>query len=137
MYKEYFPVQFSVLSSRALEKAILSKYSIKRPFKCQFFTPGLNDIYIVRTPEETYYLRISIYGWRNKEELEAEIELLNYLHNLGISVAIPVPDNEGKYIQEINAPEGIRYAVLFTEAKGEKNDNPDQKKNYFSRLYGS
>jgi len=130
MYKEQFPVQFSVLSSRALEETILSEYSIKKPFKCKFFTPGLNDIYIVKTPEDTYYLRVSIYNWRTKEELEAEIELLNYLHNCGISIATPVSDNEGAYIQEINAPEGIRHAVLFTEAKGEKNDNPSQEQNY-------
>ena len=78
----------------------------------------------------TSYLRVSIYKWRTKEEIEAEIELLNYLNSCGISIAAPVQDNDGEYIQEINAPEGIRYAVLFTEAKGEKNDNPNEKQNH-------
>jgi len=77
----------------------------------------LNDIYIVKTQEDTYYLRVLIYKWRTKEEIEAEIELLNYLHNCGISIAAPVQGNEGVYIQEINAPESIRYAVLFTKRK--------------------
>lgn len=129
MYKQQFPVQFSVLSSKGLEEAILSKYSIKKPFKCQFFTQGLNDIYIIKTPEDTYYLRISLHNWRTKEELEAEIDLLIQLYESGISVAQPMQDNDDVYIHEIIAPEGIRYAVLFTEAKGGKNDNPNQVQN--------
>jgi Ser/Thr protein kinase RdoA (MazF antagonist) len=130
MYKEQFPVQFSVLSCRAIEEIILSKYLIKRPFKCQFFTQGLNDIFVVNASEDTYYLRVSIFNWRTKEEIEAEVDLLNKLHKSGISVAIPIRDIEGKYIHEILAPEGLRYAVLFTEAKGGKNDNPNCEQNY-------
>ena len=130
MHNEQFPIQFSVLSNRALEETILNMYSIKKPFKCQFFTQGLNDIYVVKTLEHTYYLRISIFNWRTKEEIEAEIELLNQLHRNRISIAVPMQDNNNRYIQEIVAPEGIRYAVLFTEAKGDKIDNPSQKQNY-------
>lgn len=130
MYKEMFPVQFSVLSSRALCEMILSRYCLKGPITCRFFTQGLNDIYVVKSPEDTYYLRISIYNWRTEEELLAEMELLNYLHHNGIAIAVPLQDCDGKYIQEINAPEGTRYAILFTEAKGGKNDNPDQQQNY-------
>lgn len=130
MNKKQFPVQFSVLASKALEEIILCKYSIKRPFKCQFFTPGLNDIYIVKAPEVNYYIRVSLYNWRTKKELEAEIELLIQLCKCGIPIAVPLQDNNGEYIQEVFAPEGMRYAVLFTEAKGNKNDNPNQKQNY-------
>jgi Ser/Thr protein kinase RdoA (MazF antagonist) len=97
---------------------------------CRFFTPGLNDIYVVKASEDTCYLRVSICNWRTREDIEAEIRLLNQLHKNGIPVAVPVQDNNGKYIHEIAAPEGIRYAVLFTEAKGEKNDNPNRKQNY-------
>lgn len=130
MRRKYFPVQFSVLSSKSLEKEILSRYAIGGNFKCQFFTQGLNDIYVVKTSGDTYYLRISIFNWRTKEEINAEIELLNQLYKNGISVSKPVQDDYGNLIHDIIAPEGIRYAVLFTEAKGIKNDNPNQKQNF-------
>lgn len=39
-------------------------------------------------------------------------------NNLGVSS--PIKDKNGKFIQEINAPEGIRYVVLFSFAQGKK-----------------
>jgi len=37
-----------------------------------------------------------------------------------ISVSFPISDKENKLIQEINAPEGLRYIVLFSFAEGKK-----------------
>ncbi len=34
-----------------------------------------------------------------------------------------MPDKDGNLIQELNAPEGLRYAVLFSNAEGEKQHN--------------
>ena len=49
-----------------------------------------------------------------------EIKLLNQLRENAISISYPLSDNERNYIQILNAPEGDRFAVLFTFASGEK-----------------
>ncbi len=46
--------------------------------------------------------------------------MLNILKAAGVSVSCPIPDKKGEYVQRISAPEGIRYAVLFSFAEGEK-----------------
>lgn len=129
MNTKQFPVQFSVLSAIALQEQILSKYPIKKPLKCHFYTQGVNDIYIVYSSINKYFLRVSTTNWRTKEEIEAEVMLLNYLDENDIPVVTPVKDNNGQCIQEILAPEGIRYAVLFTEAKGKYKDNLSKSQN--------
>ena len=46
--------------------------------------------------------------------------MLNHLSNKGISVAKPILKRDGDYITVILAPEGERYAVLFTYAEGKE-----------------
>jgi Ser/Thr protein kinase RdoA (MazF antagonist) len=53
-------------------------------------------------------------------EITEEIRLLNYLKQHDIPVSYPIPDKESLYIQTLNAPEGDRFAVLFSYAYGEK-----------------
>lgn len=60
MHKEQFPVQFSVLSSRALEETILSRYPIEKPYQCRFLTPGLNDIYCQNTGRHILFKNLHI-----------------------------------------------------------------------------
>ncbi|UJF29548.1 phosphotransferase [Kaistella sp. 97-N-M2] len=60
------------------------------------------------------------YNWRTKVEIQEELKFLDLLKNNNLSISFPLPDKEGNLIQEINAPEGLRYAVLFTFAVGEK-----------------
>ena len=83
MHRERFPVQFSALSGRALEERILGRNPIMKLSRCKLFTLGLNDICIVKTPAGTYYLRVSAYKRRTKEEWEAGTELPDYLNNKG------------------------------------------------------
>lgn len=52
--------------------------------------------------------------------IEDEINLLRILGDNNIPVSLPVISNSGKFIHCIEAPEGIRYCVLFTYAEGEK-----------------
>ncbi|WP_370519228.1 phosphotransferase [Flavobacterium sp. Sd200] len=65
-------------------------------------------------------LRVYSHNWRSKAEVEEEIRLLTLLKDNGISISYPVADINGNYIQEINAPEGMRYAVVFSYAEGGK-----------------
>lgn len=115
---EVYKVQFSVIAPSELNSRLLSRYNLHQ-VSCKFYTQGVNDIYIVTCKEGTYYLKISLAGLRNKEEIEAEIAIVNRLVETGVSVASPVADMEGVFIHEVQAPEGKRYTVLWNEAKGD------------------
>jgi Ser/Thr protein kinase RdoA (MazF antagonist) len=114
----HFPTISSLLSPTALEESILSKYSLPSPVECRLFGANCNHVYKVRCGAESVYLRITPHGWRTRPHIESEIQLLNELHSRGLSVAVPIRARDGSYFQVIDAPEGERYAVLFTNAEG-------------------
>ncbi len=116
--KDAFPVQYSTLSSIALKEQILSKYRFNFEIHCEYLYRGMNDNYLVRDAGSKYILRVYRHNWRNLQDIEAEMELLQYLKAHGVSVSFPIPDEGDNVIQEIHAPEGVRYAVLFSYAQG-------------------
>jgi Ser/Thr protein kinase RdoA (MazF antagonist) len=111
---------------------VLDKYSLKPPIKCHLFALSINDTYMVKTTDRNYFLRVYQYDWRSQQDIETEVELLNYLCQQEIPVSVPLKSKDGKYLQTLDAPEGTRYAVLFTEAEG-KPVRMDNKQSY---LYG-
>lgn len=114
-----FPVTTSTLSANALAKFLKEKYDFKDCI-CELFRTGINHTYFISTDMERYVLRVYFHNWRSESEIQEEISLLNVLKAQHISISHPIADKNGSYIQNINAPEGIRYAVLFSFAKGEK-----------------
>ena len=74
---------------------------------------------MVNTPTTPYVLRVSHAHWRTKSEIDFELELLVFLRQRHIPVACPIPTHSGDLSIEINAPEGKRYATLFTYAPGQ------------------
>lgn len=75
---------------------------------------------MVATPELKYILRIYSFQWRSKLEIAEEISLLNRLKENGVAVSYPIINLRQKYILELQAPEGLRYGVLFSFAAGKK-----------------
>ncbi len=128
-----FPINTSILSSDALLERVLNRYVFKGEIECHFFCSRVNDTYIVETDSKTYYLRVYYYRWRSRRDIDAEIDLLLYLKKNKIPVSVPIQRKDGSYITRINAPEGIRYAVLFTGAEGRVPLNMNNKR---SSLYG-
>lgn len=115
-----FPVKTSILSETELGKFIREKYTLNENFKCKLFRTGVNHTYFISDNETKFVVRVYCYKWRTKIEIEQELELLNLLKKESVSISYPISDKNGNLIQEINAPEGIRYVVLFSFAKGEK-----------------
>ncbi|UUC44813.1 phosphotransferase [Flavobacterium cerinum] len=115
-----FPVTASTLSETALGNFIKEKYQLSEKFNCQLFRTGVNHTYFISDNETKFVFRVYCHQWRTKIEIEQELALLNLLRKNALSVSYPISDSNGNFIQEINAPEGIRYAVLFSFAKGEK-----------------
>ena len=115
-----FPVSTSTLSETELGDFIKRKYDLTEDLNCKLFRTGVNHTYFISNNETKFVFRVYCYKWRTKIEIEQELDLLNLLKKNSLSVSYPISDTNGKFIQEINAPEGIRYGVLFSFAKGEK-----------------
>jgi Ser/Thr protein kinase RdoA (MazF antagonist) len=116
---QILPVTRSIVSAQALRDLILPRYVIGTVTACIFHTLGVNDAYEVRTLDgNKYFLRVYRAGYRNLAEVAFEVDALNHLHRNGFSAAHPLADANGHYIHTLTAPEGERYAVLFTWAYG-------------------
>ena len=119
MTPEVFPVTYSTLACDALMVRVLPYYGIESVTNCQLWNRGLSDVYIVETAAEAYILRISHAHWRTKSEIMFELELLLHLQQRQIPVAPPLTTADGRLCIDIQAPEGSRYATLFTYAPGQ------------------
>ena len=53
-------------------------------------------------------------------EISEEISLLNQLKEHNVSVSYPILNLNQEYILKLQAPEGLRYGVLFSFAQGGK-----------------
>lgn len=115
-----FPVIASVLDAEPLGEFISEKYNLKGDFTCSLFRTGINHTYFLVSPETKYVLRVYSLAWRSKAEILEEINFLLLLRENGVGVSFPIVDPDANFIQEIQAPEGLRYAVLFSFAKGGK-----------------
>lgn len=113
-----FPVLYSTIDPNAIVSRILSCYDIGTVKECEFWCRGLSDIYFVETDRAAYVLRIAHRGWRSRADIDFELALLNFLHQRGLPVAYPLRTESGKLSLVIPAPEGDRYAALFTYAPG-------------------
>lgn len=115
-----FPISSSTLSASHLGDFIQQKYGLSHAVSCQLFRTGINHSYIVSDGEQKYVFRVYSFNWRSAEEIGEELRLLDLLKKNGVSVSYPIQDQKNNYIQYIPAPEGLRYAVLFSFADGKK-----------------
>lgn len=116
----HFPVTNSNLSATHIGLFLQEKYSLSKDTKCQLIKAGINDTYLITDNLDKFVFRIYSLNWRTHAEIADEIKLLNELKQNNISISYPLPDKTNNFIQTLNAPEGDRYAVLFTYANGEK-----------------
>ena len=115
-----FPVIASILSQAELGEFISEKYQLEDHFACTLFRTGVNHTYFLSNANTKYVVRVYCHNWKTKAEIQEELSLLNLLQAHNLSISSPIPDKNGNLIQELVAPEGLRYAVLFTFATGEK-----------------
>lgn len=127
MSQASIPVIHSIPAGEALMEAVLSHYPLDKPRSCQIYKRALNDTYLVETEQERYILRVYRRGWRTKEEIDFELELLTFLHDRNQPISYPIQRKDGSFTTEVAAPEGKRFAAVFSYAPGravnEKLDN--------------
>ena len=121
------PVTRSILSEFALGEFFKSKYQLDDYLICVLFRTGINHTYFLKAEQVAYVIRVYSHNWRSRTEIKEELKLLNVLHENGLNVSYAIRDQQGKLIQELAAPEGVRYAALFTYAKGGKVRFMDEK----------
>jgi Ser/Thr protein kinase RdoA (MazF antagonist) len=118
-----FPACDSNLQADALVRQVLTYYPIGEVARCRFHARGLNDTYKVETSGgQAYFLRIYRAGWRSREEIEAELAVLQHLARRKVDVSIPVMRTDEELLTLLDCAEGGRWAVLFTAAPGEEVD---------------
>ncbi|WP_103866311.1 phosphotransferase [Aquimarina sp. I32.4] len=122
-----FPVINSTLCPKYVAFFIKEKYDLAENVVCKILKIGVNHTYLVECGKNKYVFRVYSYNWRAKKEIKEELQLLNLLKENNISVSYPLIDISGKFIQRIEAPEGERYGVLFSYAKGTKIRNLTEK----------
>lgn len=125
-----FPVTESTLSALHLNELLQDKYSLTNDSKCRLLRTGMNHLYEVTDGMKRYVLRVYAYHWRSREEITEEIRLLLHLEKAKVAVSYPLADKRGEYLQEISAPEGVRYGVLFSYAEGKKKPQFDTQTAY-------
>ncbi|CAM4429665.1 Ser/Thr protein kinase RdoA (MazF antagonist) [Paenibacillus endophyticus] len=108
----------TVFQKEELFQGIAARYDIGTPLRSRFILNGLNDTYEVETTVGTFILRIYKHAWRSEAEVRFELELLSFLASWDMPVARPLLRIDGELITKLNAPEGFRYAALFTFAEG-------------------
>lgn len=114
-----FPVSVSTLSAQHLVPFLTEKYG-RKDVRCRLIKAGVNHTYRVDADGGCYVFRIYCRDWRSETEIREELRLLAELKALDIPVSEALPDISGNYIQQLDAPEGTRFAVLFSYAEGEK-----------------
>ncbi|WP_288461367.1 phosphotransferase [uncultured Chryseobacterium sp.] len=117
---EKFPTINSTLDPGQLGHLIQQNYGLSAKTECHIFRLAMNHLYMVHDEEKKFVFRVYTHHWRTKSEIEEELKLLLHLKDANRQVAFPIADKLGDYIQEIEAPEGKRFGVLFSYAKGIK-----------------
>lgn len=125
-----FPVTDSTLSATHVGLLIRQQYGLGAETHCRIFRTGINHTYMVVDQSQRFVFRIYSHNWRTEQEITEELRLINLLKEAGVSVSYPVMDLHQLYIQKLQAPEGLRYAVLFSYAPGKKIRNFSEATSY-------
>ena len=115
-----FPVTNSTLSPAHLAEFVRNAYHIKTDLTCKLLKTGISHTYLITGDTERFVFRNYSLNWRTKAEILEEIRLVNLLKENHLPVSHPIADPDGEYIKELDAPEGIRFGVLFSYADGSK-----------------
>ena len=118
-----FPVSTSTLSAKHVGFFVQSLYALSANTICKLLKTGINHSYLITDGSAKFVFRVYSFNWRTRNEISAEIKLLNLLHQSNIPVSYAITDTNGNYIHELNAPEGDRLGVLFSFAEGDKQLN--------------
>lgn len=127
-----FPALHSVLAPDALASLVAGAYGLSRP-SLTLVRRGLNDTYRVQSGEQTFILRVYRCGWRTPAQVEWELAFVAHLAGQGVRVSRPLPRQDGRLFEVLDAVEGPRPCVLFEYLPGRALHNAPEE----AALYGA
>jgi amicoumacin kinase len=77
-----------------------------------------NYVYEIHKEEKPYILRLTHSSHRSWEQVEAELEWVNYLHANGVNVSLVSRSVKGNLVEEIQVGETSFFVCLFEKAPG-------------------
>lgn len=112
-----FPTIYSTLDPQALAALVAARYELPAATG-QLLVRGVGDTYLIESVDQRFILRVYRSIHRSLSQIRAEIEMLCALKEAAVPVSYPIADRQGQYIQQLEAAEGLRPAVLFSYAPG-------------------
>ena len=106
------------IGPQVLLREVLPLYSIGSKPVCRLHHRGLNQTYLVTSGRDRYVLRVYTPGWRTRNEIEFELDVLEFLRDRGLPVCAPLLTTRARRIVTVQAKDGRRYAALFPYAWG-------------------
>ncbi|MBA2504184.1 MAG: phosphotransferase [Pyrinomonadaceae bacterium] len=103
----------------------------------QYLGDSANYVYSFVHSGKTRYLRLTSSYDRTKEQIEAELDFIAYLHRSGVGAALPISSVARRLLEDIPFANAFLFACLFEEAEGERfrYDSAKSNKEHF-RLRG-
>lgn len=112
-----FPTLRSLLQPEALADAVRDAYPVD-VVGCELLKPQLSDVYRIDSPQGPLILRVYPHSLNLSRWIDAEVRILHALYAGGVPVSLALPQKNGETLLPLDAPEGERYAVLFSYAHG-------------------
>jgi len=72
-----FPAQYSTLSAAALRDYLIENYQLDQSTTCRLLIRNVSDTYVLENLNHKYIFKIYRDAHRKRNEIEAEVELLN------------------------------------------------------------
>ena len=85
---------------------------------CTLHYRGTHDSYRIQDGETSWYFRVYRCDLRSREEVLYEAAVLRHAAAQAVAVARPIARRDGDWLTAVDAPEGLRYAMLFAGAPG-------------------
>lgn len=104
----------SPLAEKILERWGYDKGSV------YYFRASANFLFIFKKQGKSYFLRFSDSSEKDLSSLKSEIEILEYLREQPITVALPVKSLNDEYIEIVETEVGTFYAVVFVALPGKQ-----------------
>lgn len=125
----------SVLSPETIAYIIHTHYSVGQVVSCSLLRSYVNDVYDIKTQNNHFIGKLYRERWRDKNELQFELEFISHIHKRDVSVSLPVSSENEDMVIQINTAEGLRYFVLYDYAQGSKPQPPFNDNLYFITGY--
>lgn len=112
-------IKTSLVDTTSLLKKIATLYNIDSVSKCSLIKHSNNDIYILTSSEYNFIIKIYSKEYK-KEKINFFIDSLLKLSKESDLISYPIRRLDGKYISTIALPEGNRFLIITSYAKGQE-----------------